>query len=154
METLTKEGCNATIKPGPAKTLSRSLAKSLEYRAEYFANKSSKRWCKFEERFEKVFGRSPTKPEDFVWNVLDFARCSITVPSARELLNVKEIVEQNFSVVRVKNGYNSNIDAKGSGYRDMKLLVEVEFENLELKNIPKVEVKTRMICEIQLVCEH
>ena len=85
---------------------------------------------------------------------MDFARCSITVPSARELLNVKEIVEKNYSVVRVKNGYSSNINAKGSGYRDMKLLVEVEFENLELKNIPQVEVQTRVICEIQLVCEN
>ena len=84
---------------------------------------------------------------------MDFARCSVTVPHALEALKVKKFLEKNFVVVCVKNGYNANVKVKGSGYRDIKLLVEVEFDDLKLKGIPKVEPKTKMICEIQIICE-
>ena len=91
--------------------------------------------------------------EDFVWNVMDFARCSVTVPSARELLSVKKLLEKSFSVVSIKNGYNTNVEVKGSGYRDLKLLVEVEFENLDLKGVSRDETRSKIICEIQIICE-
>jgi len=43
---------------------------------------------------------------------------------------------------------------KGSGYRDMKLLVEVEFDNLNLEGVPQVkQERTKFICEIQLLCQ-
>merc|ERR1719193_1755817 len=144
---------DTTIKAGPAKTLARSIAKSQEYRALYATGDGSNRWLRFRAKFENVFGRSPEKPEDFVWNVLDFARCSVTAPAAREVLEVKELLEKHFSVVSLKNGYNANAKVKGSGYRDMKLLVEVEFENLKLKSVPRVGAKTKLICEIQIICE-
>jgi len=141
------------IKAGPAKTLARSIAKSEEYRALYLAEKGSTRWSEFGEKFKSVFGRSPEAPEDFVWNVRDFARCSLTVSTAREVLMVKELLEKHFPVVSLKNGYNANVKVKGSGYRDMKLLVEAEFDNLKLKSVPRVGTKTKIICEIQIVCE-
>jgi len=144
---------NATIKAGPAKTLARSIAKSHCYRAEFLANSKLKRWSAFEERFSKVFGRSPKNVEDFVWNVMDFARCSVTVSSASDVLMVKEILEESFLVVCVKNGYNTSVHVKGSGYRDLKLLIEVEFDHLKLENVPQVRPKTKLICEIQIICE-
>merc|ERR1719228_2542221 len=35
----------------------------------------------------------------------------------------------------------------------MKLLVKVEFDDLSLKNIPNMEKKTELICEIQVICK-
>ena len=84
---------------------------------------------------------------------MDFARCSIVVPDAVELLKVKELVEHHLPIVCVKNGYISNIQVKGSGYRDIKLLVEVEFDNLQLEDVPQFETQCKFICEIQLLCE-
>jgi len=69
------------------------------------------------------------------------------------LLEVKQLIEESFPVVCLKNGYNSKFHVKGSGYRDLKLLVEVEFDNLFLKKVPLVQPKTKLICEIQLICE-
>ena len=88
-----------------------------------------------------------------MWNVMDFARCSITVSSASDVLMVKEILEESFLVVCVKNGYNTSVHVKGSGYRDLKLLIEVEFDHLKLENVPQVRPKTKLICEIQIICE-
>merc|ERR1719193_1791926 len=84
---------------------------------------------------------------------MDYARCSVTVPGAREVLITKKLVEKNFKVVCVKNGYSSNIQAKGSGYRDIKLLVVVDFDNLKLDGVAKVEPTTKFVCEVQIVCE-
>jgi len=144
---------NANIKVGPPKTYARSIAKCHQYRTEYLADSKLKRWFGFEEKFKKWFGRSPNKAEDFVWNVLDFARCSITVHSAREVLMVKKLIEESFLVVCVKNAYNANVEVKGSGYRDLKLFIQVEFDYLNLKNVPQVTPKTKIICEIQILCE-
>ena len=145
------------VHKGPPKTLSRTLAKATEYMAEYEAQKTAEkrdcRWVTFGEKFEEVFGRTPCKPSDFVWNIVDFARCSIEVPTANDAIKVKELVEKRFEVVSVKNGYNLNETVKGSGYRDMKLLVKAEFDDLELKGIPKMEKKTTILCEIQIVCK-
>merc|ERR1719193_2752789 len=69
---VSKKELNAAIKAGPAKTLSRSLAKSHEYRSEYRAKSGSKRWFHFREKFREVFGRSPKASQDFVWNLMDF----------------------------------------------------------------------------------
>ena len=60
-----------------------------------------------------------------MWNIVDFARCSIIVKTAHDLLEMKRLVEEQFLVVGVKNGYSSNATAKSSGYRDLKLLVQV-----------------------------
>jgi len=152
-KTFSGMNMNATIQTGPFKTLSRSIAKCHEYREEYLADTESKRWRAFAERFRNVFGRTPANPEDFVWNIMDFARCSVKVPHAREALKVKKFLEESFVVVSVKNGYNANVKVKGSGYRDLKLLVEVEFDDLKLKGVPQVEPKTKIICEIQIICE-
>jgi len=139
--------------PGPPKTRARTLAKAIEYQAEFAKEENAKRRSRFFEKFEKVYGRKPNKPEDYIWNIVDFARCSITVPSAREVLQVKRMIEKEFSVVCVKNGYSSNFCVTGSGYRDLKLLVEVEFENLNLAGITHTEEKTTLICEIQILCD-
>ena len=64
--------------------------------------------------FQKAFGRSPKKPADFVWNIVDFARSSINVKDAFELLKVKELIEKHFTVVGIKNGYNADVPVKGS----------------------------------------
>jgi len=98
------------------------------------------------------FGRYPSKPEDFVWNLVDFARCSIVVRSAKDLLEVKQLIEKNFKVVCVKNGYNSKVKVKGSGYRDLKMILQVDFEGLQLCNIPKAKSKTSLLCEVQILC--
>jgi len=82
---------------------------------------------------------------------MDFARCSIEVPTAGDLLKVKELFEEQLEVVSVKNGYREDHKVKGSGYRDLKLLVKVDFLKLKLKDIAKG--KTTMICEIQLICK-
>jgi len=144
----------AQAHPGPPKTLARSIAKSQEYMADFNSSKNEKRWRNFIQKFKSIFKREPNRSEDFVWNIVDFARCSIVVPTARHLLKVKQILEQNekLSVVCVKNGYKSDYRVKGSGYRDMKLLVKVEFNELGLNGITKFQQKTTMICEIQLLC--
>jgi ankyrin repeat protein len=160
-ETLVKDTvmgkANANVQIGPAKTLSRSLAKGHEYMTEFQnegnAVKKNERWTHFGKKFQEVFKRAPNKPSDFSWNIMDFARCSIEVPSASDALVVKELVEDRFKVVSVKNGYNSDVTVKGSGYRDTKLLVEAEFEGLRLNGIPNMEKKTVFICEIQIVCK-
>ena len=144
---------NAAIKAGPAKTLSRTMAKCREYLEDFRSEKNDQRWTHFAEKFKETFRRPPSKPVDFVWNILDFARCSVEVPTASDVFDVKNILESHFNVVGVKNGYNSNVHVKGSGYRDLKLLIEVEFNNLKLKQIPKMDEKTVLICEVQIVCE-
>ena len=145
------------VHKGPPKTLSRTLAKATEYMTEFEVQKTAMerncRWVTFGKKFEEVFGRTPSKPSDFVWNIVDFARCSIEVPTASDAIKVKKLVENRFDVVSVKNGYNLHETVKGSGYRDMKLLVKAEFDDLELKGIPNMEKKTTILCEIQIVCK-
>jgi len=152
-KTVFSMGDNASVHAGPAKTLARSRAKCYEYKSIYRKEKGYARWYNFRKNFRELFGRSPKKPEDFVWNIMDFARCSIIVPDATALLEAKQLIEDRFSVVCVKNGYNVNYKVKGSGYRDMKLLVEVEFDNLKLKGVAQVEQTTTLICEVQLLCK-
>jgi len=65
---------------------------------------------------------------------------------------MKKLLEDRFKVVCVKNGYGSKVKVKGSGYRDMKMLVDVGFDNLKLQNVPKVQSETKVICEIELMC--
>ena len=57
---------NANVHAGPAKTLSRSIAKTSEYRKEFLENKNDERWKRFGKNFEKTFGRPPSSPNDFV----------------------------------------------------------------------------------------
>ena len=57
-------------------------------------------------------------------------------------------------VVSVKNGYGTWVDVKGSGYKDRKILIEVEFDNIKLENAPKVRPKTKLICAIQIICNN
>merc|ERR1719317_1327570 len=128
-----------SVHPGPPKTLSRCLAKGTEYMLEFSQQQHLPRWTNFAEKFKNVFQRLPSKPEDFVWNIVDFARCSITVPDAADVMMVKRIVEKHFSVICVKNGYNSKLHVKGSGYRDLKLLIKVEFDNLQLGGITSAQ---------------
>merc|ERR1719320_1713946 len=92
---------------GPPKTLARWLAKSQEYMSEVLNEQNLPRLGKFAHNFESVYQRQPSKPEDFIWNVVDFARCSITVPDAADVINVKRIIEEQFPVISLKNGYNS-----------------------------------------------
>ena len=64
---------NAKVHAGPAKTLSRSIAKSKEYKKEFLESmeaiqesKDDKRWKRFGKTFEKAFGRPPSNPNDFI----------------------------------------------------------------------------------------
>jgi len=138
--------------PGPPKTRARTLAKTSEYKVEFAEERNAERRSRFFENFKKVYEREPSKSEDYIWNIVDFARCSITVPSARDVLEVKRMIELEFKVVCIKNGYSSNFRVTGSGYRDLKLLVEVEFEDLDLAGMHK-ERQTTLICEIQILCD-
>jgi len=152
VETITRP--DYQIKDGPPKTLARCFAKSREYMSS-LSKENPARFKNFAAKFNEAFLRIPSRPEDYVWNIIDFARCSINVPSAKDVLNVKRIIEQDkkFTIVSVKNGYSKNFQVKGSGYRDLKLLVKVEFDNLVLRGIPNVEPKTVLICELQILCE-
>merc|ERR1719233_75354 len=141
------------VHAGPPKTLARCLAKGMEYMSAFEKEQNLPRWVNFADRFKRVFQRVPNKPTDFVWNIVDFARCSITVPDADDLIKVKRIIEQQFPVVCMKNGYNSKLHIKGSGYRDLKLLIEVQFDDLKLKRMPKMQPKTTLICEVQILCQ-
>jgi len=138
--------------PGPPKTRARTLAKACQYKAEFGEERNKERQKRFVEKFGEIYGREPSDIEDYIWNVVDLARCSITVPSARDVLEVKHMIELEFPVVCVKNGYSSDFHVTGSGYRDLKLLVEVEFEDLELAGIPRKDRNTTLICEIQILC--
>jgi len=152
IETLAGTGYG--IKAGPPKTLARSLAKCHEYKST-LREDNPQRFENFVTKFEEIFEREPSRVEDYVWNIVDFARCSIDVPSAKDVLNVVKIFQENenFKVLSLKNGYGKNFKVKGSGYRDLKLLVEVKFDNLVLKGIPNVEPETILICELQILCE-
>jgi len=141
------------VSPGPPKTLARTLAKGCEYYSEFLNEKDLPRWHRFAKNFKNFFQREPDKSTDFVWNIVDFARCSITVPGALEALQAKRLIEEQFKVVCIKNGYNSEVKAKGSGYRDCKLLVEVEFDDLQLEGVAQVQPTTTMLCEVQIVCQ-
>jgi len=155
VETL-NENEKWVIKAGPPKTLARSLAKGREYMSESKHEKLPRklaRWTNFKNKFESVFKRVPSKPEDFVWNIADFARCSITVPTAGDVIKVKRLIERQFPVICLKNGYNNDVGVKGSGYRDLKLLVEAEFSDLHLGGVVRAQPKTKLICEIQILCE-
>jgi len=138
--------------PGPPKTRARTLAKVSEYKAEFGEERNKERQKRFFEKFREIYGREPSHKEDYIWNVVDYARCSITVPSAQEVLQVKHMIELEFPVVCVKNGYSSNFHVTGSGYRDLKMLVEVDFEDLQLAGIPRKDRNTTLICEIQILC--
>ena len=150
--TVSSSNMHENVCVGPPKTLSRSIAKSHEYKMDYLLNKGTTRWSRFGEKFRAQFKRPPTKPEDFVWNIMDFARCSIVVKSASDLLQVKRSIEERFPVVALKNGYRSDREAKGSGYRDLKLLVQVEFDKQQLASLEFAQ-NIVMICEVQLICD-
>jgi len=152
METL-KDNKSWEVTAGPPKTLERCKAKSEEYKADFEKENDMPRWTQFANKFKRVFRRAPTKPEDFIWNVLDFARCSITVPDAGDVLKVKTIIEEQFSTICIKNSYNSKETVKGSGYRDLKLLIEVEFDDLEFGGVIRAQPKTTLICEVQVLCQ-
>ena len=140
------------VKAGPPKSLARSQAKSREYMSEFETDKNLPRWKNFASRFQAVFKREPSKPEDFVWNITDLTRCSITVPDASDVIKVKQIIEKRFPVICVKNTYNPETRVKGSGFRDLKLLIEVEFNDLQLHGAPRLPQKTKFICEIAILC--
>jgi len=142
------------VYPGPPKTFARSTAKCHEYLSDFKTGKSA-RLTQFAHKFHSTFGRMPEEAVDFIWNVVDLARCSIVVPTATDLFKVKSLIEEQeqYTVVSIKNGYNKNFIAKGSGYRDLKLIVKVEFEDLVLKRIPKLQPKTVFLCEVQILCE-
>jgi len=142
------------IQHGPPKTLARTLAKGYEYKFEFSSQKSlPRRWLGFREKFREVFKRDPKNSRDFIWNIVDFARVSITVPGAAEVLEAKRLIQEHFKVVSLKNGYNSKVQVKGSGYRDLKLLIEVEFDDLRLGGVARVQPKTTLICEVQILCQ-
>jgi len=141
------------VKAGPPKTLDRTKSKGKEYMEEFLKYRHSPRWINFAKKFVSIFKRVPTKPEDFVWNVVDFARCSICVPDAADVIKVTNYIKNKFSVICVKNSYNTKFKVKGSGYRDMKLLVAVAFDNLKLGGVPRVQPKTTLICEVQILCQ-
>jgi len=141
------------VHAGPPKTLARCQAKGREYMSEFATDQTLPRWTNFAMQFKKVFQREPKKPEDFVWNVVDLARCSITVPDAVDVIKVMRILEEQFPVICIKNGYNSKDRVKGSGYRDLKLLIEVEFNDLQLEGAPRLQQKMTVICEIQILCQ-
>jgi len=147
-----KDNKSWEVKAGPPKTFDRCKAKSEEYKSEFAKQNDMPRWKLFANKFKSVFHRAPSKPEDFVWNILDFARCSITVPDADDVLKVKTIIEENFRVICVKNSYNSEERVKGSGYRDLKLLIEVEFDDLKFGGVIRAQPKTTLICEVQVLC--
>jgi len=152
-DTLSSSKLIKDVRSGPPKTLSRSMAKSQEYQSDYLAARASARWSQFDQNFRNQFKRPPNKVEDFVWNIVDFARCSIVVKSARDLLEMKKLVEERFQVVGLKNGYSSDKAAKGSGYRDLKLLVLVEFDAPQLRKLSQFDENIVMICEVQLICD-
>merc|ERR550534_1160040 len=91
------------VKAGPPKTLERCYAKGKEYMHEFINERDSSRWFQFAQKFNSIFKRAPSKPEDFVWNVVDYARCSIIVPDAADVIRVKKIIEEQFPVLCVKN---------------------------------------------------
>jgi len=147
------------LKAGPPKTRARSFAKSQEYKLEFTEEPDNPRAANFRKKFYEVFGREPVHDHDWVWNVLDFARCSVILNGAKELLKIKEKLEHDFEVVSVKNTFKKGHKVKGSGYRDLKLLVKANFEDLELKDLIPMPLgathghsRLTMICEIQLVC--
>jgi ankyrin repeat protein len=69
------------------------------------------------------------------------------------VIKAMSILEKCFQVICVKNGYNSTVLAKGSGYRDVKLLIEVEFQDLKLGGVTSAQPKTKFICEVQIICQ-
>merc|ERR1719320_2113479 len=63
------------------------------------------------------------------------------------------MIEKQFKVICVKNSFNSKLEVKKSGFRDLKLLIEVTFDDLQLEGVSRAQSKTTFICEIQILCK-
>ena len=81
------------IKAGPAKTFDRSQAKCKEYMKDSRIERGNDRWMNFENKFSQTFGRRPKHYSDFLFNIMDFARCSVTCETAANLLETKAALE-------------------------------------------------------------
>ena len=57
--------------------------------------------------------------------VIDIARNACIVPGEDEFIELYNSVKANFQIAREKNGFHADFDAKGSGYRDVKLNIVV-----------------------------
>ena len=152
IENLMKDS-DAIIKAGPSKTYARTLVKCEEYKEEAKQTMNHPRWRAFEEKFMEIYGQRSSTLGDYVFNVLDFARVSITVDSPEELLNTMDMIKGSFEVVCIKNGYSRNLSAKGSGYRDLKMIVEFEVENHFNGYRGESDGKVTFLCELQLLCK-
>ena len=88
-----------------------------------------------------------------MFNIMDFARVSISFAKPKELLKTIEMFKMSLKVVCIKNGYARSCSAKGSGYRDIKLIVEFDVEDDFCGYRAKSRDSTRFLCEIQLLCD-
>jgi len=63
--------------------------------------------------------------------VIDIARRAIVLDTEEDFIEVYRECKKSFHVVREKNGFHPNFDTKGSGYRDCKLNLSIEYEDGE-----------------------
>merc|ERR1719419_1920312 len=126
--------------------------KCKEYKSEAENNIKVSRWQAFESKFQDIYGRKPSESYDYVFNVMDFARVSITFAKPKELLKTIEMIKKSLNVVCIKNGYSRRSSAKGSGYRDIKIIVGFALQDDFDGYTTKSGESTCFLCELQLLC--
>ena len=146
------------LRRGPKKTNARCWAKKYEYKKDHDKAPNAEYWQHFNELVSKNNISSFRK---FCFRILDYVRVSALFATAEDLVRGVTAVMEHFKVVGMKNGFRKDAFVSSSGYRDLKLLVEIKSTKpiqvdlpftlgYEQPNMPK---GTRMIAEIQFVLE-
>jgi len=102
--------------------------------------------------------RSAPRPvEDYAWLIKDFLRCSITCNTPDEILEqVERFRAKPGMLIEIKNGFHHAHNNPDSGYRDLKLILRVEFGDVTIPSESwcgrdKTFKNVSMICELQLL---
>lgn len=90
--------------------------------------------------------------------VADYLRCAVIFKSPEDMVRAVKKIKDVFDVVKIKNGYTDDQEVPASGYRDLKMIVNVPFKDVDLGRTwwspfpPKsYSGNVNMLCEIQFV---
>jgi len=156
-----------SVHPGPPKTVERCQNKADEYKADWAEINSRRELDQKVEHDPKLLGlvqkakilELALDRSLFQMSILDLVRVSLTCQTPKILINCVNKLKDIGELRGVKNGFSLN-HFKESGYRDVKILVEVVFSEFDVayfltngKHLPlgNGNGNFRMIVEIQFL---